>query len=235
MSIIRTGGNMRIRVGEIIGMASLILSVGAALCGCAVGPPPPGELSDDGLQLVPTSLIDELYVAPGVSLANYQRVMLDPIEVSFKKEWRKQHPDLKDRDVEVLKTRLADMLREKLVAELARGGYALAEAPDKDVLRLRPSIEEVDLAAPEAASDKRTFVHSKGQMTLRVLGFDAPSGALVARAKDFDEDPVKQILERADRVSTNFAVMKIYERWAQELRSALDVAKVSAGARKPQT
>jgi hypothetical protein len=225
---------MRKRFGDIVRTTSLVLSVGAALCGCAVAPPPPGELSDDGLQLVPTSLIDELYVAPGVSLANYRRVMLDPIEVSFKKDWRKQHPDLKDRDVEALKTRLADMLREKLVAELARGGYTIAEAPDKDVLRLRPSIEKVDLAAPEGASDKRTFVHSKGQMTLRVLGFDAPSGALVARAKDFDEDPVKSGLERADRVTTNFAVLQIYERWAQELRSALDAARVSAGARTPQ-
>ena len=224
---------MRKRIGDVFRTTSLILSVGAALCGCAMGPPPEAP-SDDGLVLVPTSLIDELYVAPGVSLANYRRVMLDPIEVSFKDEWRKQHPDLGDKDVEALKTRLADMLREKLVAELARGGYQLAEAPASDVLRLRPSIVEVDLAAPEFAVDKRTFVHSNGEMTLRVLGFDAPSGALVARAKDFDEDPQKTILERADRVTTNIAALRIFERWAEELRSALDVAKVSAGARTLQ-
>ena len=212
---------------------SLILSVGAALGGCATGGPPE-EPSDDGLMHVPSSLIDELYVAPGVSLANYQRVMLDPIEISFQKEWRKQHRDLTDKDMDALSKRLADMLKEKLVAELARGGYTLAEAPAKDVLRLRLSLEKVNLAAPEFAADKRTFVHSNGEMTLRVLGFDAPSGALVARAKDFDEDPYKTILERADRVTTNIAVQNIFERWAEELRSALDVAKVSAGARTPR-
>jgi uncharacterized protein DUF3313 len=224
---------MRTSIGGLKGLA-LALAAGALFTGCGNILPPPEAQPDDGLQLVPNTLVDELYVAPGVSLANYKRVTLDPIDVTFKDGWRKQHPDMTDRDVEALKQSLSDMLREKLVAELARGGYAVAEAPAPDVLRLRASLERVDLAAPEKSSDKKTFVHTAGEMTLRVQGFDAPSGALVARARDFEEDPESTILERADRVTTNVAVMKIFDRWGEELRSALDVAKVSAGARQLQ-
>ena len=101
-------------------------------------------------------------------------------------------------------------------------------------MRLRASIVDADFAAPEAGADKGTMVYTEGQMTLRVQGFDSPSGALVARAKDHEEDPETRSLQRADRVSTFVNAQRIFEKWAQELRSALDAAKVSAGARTPQ-
>jgi hypothetical protein len=204
----------------------------ALLAGCATAPPEPP--SDDGLQRVPAALIDELYVAPDVSLANYQRFMLDPIEVEFRSGWRAQHPDLDDREFELLRTWLADRLRQTLVDELARGGYTLAEAPAADVMRLRVSIADAEFAAPEAGAEKSTMVYSDGQMTLRVQGFDAPSGALVARVKDLEEDPETRILQRANRVTAQVNAQRIFDEWAEELRSALDVARVSAGARKPQ-
>jgi hypothetical protein len=205
----------------------------ALFAGCATAPKsdPP---SDDGLVLVPNSMLDELYVAPGVSLANYHRVMLEPIEITFRDGWRKEHPELSDREYEAFCKRLTDMFHEKLVAELARGGYTIAESPEKDVLRVRPSLEKVDFAAPESASDKKTLTHIDGQLTLRVQGFDGPSGALVARAKDYEEDFEKERLKRADRTTAMLHAERIFEKWAEELRSALDVAKVSAGARHPQ-
>jgi hypothetical protein len=210
----------------------LILGICAALTGCASSPSLSDEQPDDGLVLQPTSLLDELFVAPGVSLASYQRVMIDPIEVNFRDGWRKQHPELSEKEFEALRTRLATMLRERLVRELARGGYSLAESPDIDVLRVRPSLENVNLASPESSPDKRTFTRSAGEMTLRVVGFDGPSGALVARARDYEQDPESRIFEQTDRVTTNQAALRMFDKWAEALRSALDVAKVSAGARK---
>src|SRR5688572_26565135 len=214
--------------------AAILASTLCLTLGCAAAPTNPDDLADDGLQRIETALLDELYVAPNVSLANYQRVMLDPIEVNFKDGWRMQHPDLGDKEFELLRTRLAALLQEMLVAELARGGYMLAEAPAPNVIRLRASIVDADFAAPEAGVDRSTMVYTDGKMTLRVQGFDSPSGALVARAKDHEEDPETRSLQRADRVSTFVNAKRIFEKWAQELRSALDAAKVSAGARKPQ-
>ena len=220
------------RMFRVLKVTSLVSGLSAVLAGCAAAPPA-GDVSDDGLQRVEISLFDELYVAPGVSLANYKRVMIDPIEITFKKDWRKQHPDLSDRDFEAFRDELARLLHEKLVTELANGGYTIAESPDKDVIRLRPSIEKADFAGPEPAGDKKTLAYVDGEMTLRIQGFDGPSGALIARVKDFEEDNETQILERADRISAYHNAQKIFKNWAEALRSAIDVAKVRAGARTP--
>src|SRR4029079_10514946 len=179
-------------------------------------------------------MLDELFVAPNVSLGHYRRVLLEPIEIEFQDGWRQKHPDMNDREFEYFKTQLTDAFRETLVAELARGGYALAEAPAQDVLRLRVGVGDVDFAAPETGVDKVTSVYVDGKMTLRVQGFDSPSGALIARARDYEEDPESCHLKRADRVRAQHNAQMIFEKWAQELRSALDVAKVSAGARTLQ-
>jgi hypothetical protein len=220
------------KVGYPFKLAAITLGLSAALAGCPSNPPA-AEVSDDGLQRVETSLFDELYVAPGVSLANYKRVMIDPVDITFKKDWRKRHPDLTDREFAVFQDQLARMLHEKLVTELARGGYTIAESPDKDVIRLRPSIEKADFAGPEPFGDKKTLAYIDGEMTLRVLGFDGPSGALIARAKDHEEDSETQILDRANRITAYHNAQKMFTEWAEALRSALDVAKVRAGARTP--
>jgi hypothetical protein len=203
------------------------------LLGCATQPKP-DEAADDGLVRVEAAQLDELYVAPNVSLAHYQRVMLDPIDIAFKDGWRQDHPDLTDQDLEHFKSQLTSDLHDTLVAELARGGYTIAEAPAPDVLRVRAGIEDADFAGPEVNVDKSTAVYVDGKMTLRVQGFDAPSGALIARAKDYEIDPEIRAARRADRVSALHNAHMIFEKWAQELRSALDVAKVHAGARSPQ-
>jgi hypothetical protein len=215
----------------------LAAAIGACLCAaftaCSTTPATEAP-ADDGLVRVDGALLDELYVAPNVPLAHYQRVMLDPIEVDFRDGWRAQHPDMDDREFELLRARLAAALHERLVNELARGGYQLAEAPDTDVLRLRANLGNVDFAAPEAAPEKSTQVYIDGEMTLNLQGFDAPSGALVARARDYEQDDETRSLRRADRVSAMVNAQKMFDKWAQEVRSALDVAKVHAGARTPQ-
>jgi uncharacterized protein DUF3313 len=213
---------------------AMLFIVNAVLCGCASAPDQPQVPADDGLVRVENALLDELYVAPGVSLAHYQRVMVDPVEATFRDGWKARHPDMSSRDIELLGTQLAQRLRDTLVNELARGGYLLAEAPAPDVLRLRASIEDIDFPGPEMGSDISTHAYYDGYMTLRVLGFDAASGALVARARDHEEDMGTGRLERADRVRTMVNAQKMFDDWARELRSALDVAKVRAGARTPQ-
>src|SRR4051812_47151088 len=83
----------------------------------------PEEAMDDGLVRVEHSLLDELYVSPNVSLAHYQHVTIDPVDVSFRKEWRNEHPEMSDKEFDYFCAELAQALREALVKELARGGY----------------------------------------------------------------------------------------------------------------
>jgi hypothetical protein len=203
------------------------------LAGCAAALQRPEDVSDDGLVRVPTALLDELFVDPTVPLSNYKRVMIDPVEISFTDGWRKDHPELSDHDFEVFSKRLTTMLHDTLVKEFARGGYTLVESPEHDVLRVRASIEDAFFPAPEQSPDKTVQVLSQGRMTLRVQGYDGPSEALVARGRDGEVDPQRRVLERADRVSAQVWAQQVFDEWAQKLRSAMDVAKVHAGARTP--
>jgi hypothetical protein len=124
---------------------------------------------------------------------------------------------------------LAQSLRKALVDELARGGYVLTDAADPDVLRVHASIEKADFPAIEKGEDKKLAAYDdNSKMMLRVRGFDAPSGVLVARAKDYVMAP-RQGLQSANVVRANLVSHRIFERWAVEFRSALDVAKLSTG------
>ncbi len=211
---------------------ALCLLALAMLAACAAAPPQPAE--DDGLVPVPTAMLDELFVDPNVPLSNYKRVMVDPVEISFKEGWRKDHPDISDHDLEQFSKQLSTMLHDTLVKEFARGGYTLVESPEHDVLRVRAKIEGADFPAPEMNTDKVVQAPSQGRMILRVQGFDGLSETLVARGRDEKEDPRSRVILRADRVSAQVWAQQVFDEWAQKLRSALDVAKVHAGARTPR-
>ncbi|HEV8444318.1 MAG TPA: DUF3313 family protein [Steroidobacteraceae bacterium] len=189
----------------------------------------PEEVNDDGLIRVEHSLLEELYVSPNAPLSHYKRVSIDPIEVTFRKGWRKEHPEVSDKQFADLCDDLAKSLREALVAELARGGYALTDAADPDVLRVRASIEKVEFAGVEKGGEKKTWAYEdNSKMQLRVQAFDAPSSVLVARAKDYVMAP-RNGLQAADIVTANKVSRRIFEKWAVEFRSALDVSHLSTG------
>jgi len=189
----------------------------------------PEEVVDDGLVRVEHSLLEELYVSPNAPLSHYKRVSIDPVEVTFRKGWRKEHPDISDQQFAELCDSLAQSLREALVDELARGGYALADKPAPDVLRVHASIDKVEFASAEKGEDKKTEAYAdNSRMMLRVQAFDSPSSVLVARAKDYVMAP-RNGLETANIVAVNKISHRIFEKWAVEFRSALDVAKLSTG------
>jgi hypothetical protein len=189
----------------------------------------PEEVVDDGLVRVEHSLLEELYVSPNAPLSHYKRVSIDPIEVSFRKGWRKEHPEVSDQLFADFCDGLAQTLREVLVAELARGGYTLTDSTDPDVLRVHASIEKVEFTAIEKGEDRTMASYDdRTKMMLRVQAFDAPSSVLVARAKDYVMAP-RQGLQSASVVRANVVSRRIFEKWAVEFRSALDVAKLSTG------
>jgi hypothetical protein len=189
----------------------------------------PEEVNDDGLVRVEHSMLEELYLSPNAPLSHYKRVSIDPIEVTFRKGWRKEHPEVSDQEFAEFCDGLAQSLRDALVAELARGGYALTDSADPDVLRVHASIEKVQFTSIEKGEDKTMAAYDDlTRMMLRVRAFDAPSGVLVARAKDYVMAP-RQGLQSADVVRANLLARRIFEKWAVEFRSALDVAKLSTG------
>ena len=48
----------------------------------------------EGLVAVRSWNLDELYLRPNADLASYRKIVIDPAQVTFRKDWNKDSPDL---------------------------------------------------------------------------------------------------------------------------------------------
>jgi hypothetical protein len=130
---------------------------------------PPAEW--DGLVRVQNRSLDHIYLLPDVSFTGYTRVRLDPVEVSFYRNWnprRSPSQRLRQSDLENIKSNLANEFRRVLSDTLTRAGYKLVDEDGDDVLRVQAAIVNLVITAPSAGAQpgSRTFVANTGQMTL---------------------------------------------------------------------
>jgi hypothetical protein len=186
------------------------------------------EVTEDGLVRVPSSRKVGVYRAPDIPFTRYRRISIGDIAVAFHKNWYRKNPQLKEADRERLRGQMVRMYREELVAELVkRGGYALTDSTEPDVLHIDPSIIDLDVSAPDAGTvpGSRTFVRNAGSMQLTVELHDAASGVTVARIIDYETARDTGHLELADPVTNAQDLRELFTNVARYTRAALDVAK----------
>ena len=186
------------------------------------------EVTEDGLVRVPSSRRVGVYRAPDVPFARYRRISIGSIPVVFRKNWDRKNPQLKEAERETLRAELVRMFRQELIAELVeRGGYQLTDSTDPDVLRIDPSIIDLDISAPDAGTvpGTRTFVRTTGSMQLNVELHDAASGVTVARIIDYEKGREDRELQLANRVTTTEELRLMFANAARYTREALNVAK----------
>lgn len=188
------------------------------------------DTTEDGLVRVPSSIKAGVYRLPDATFAQYQRVMLAPATVAFRKHSSHQKRDrldtgLKPSERQRIVDDMSNAFHEELVAELVeRGGFALAEAPATDVLLITPMITELDITAPDAGNTpgQRTFVRTAGSMTLIVDLRDAASGVTVGRIIDYEKARETQELLLVNPVTE----ARIgFANAARYTRSAVNIAK----------
>ena len=203
----------------------LFVITGAALAA------PDREVTEDGLVRVPSSRKVGVYRAPGVEYTLYRRIVIEPIPVAFKKDWRRRNPGATDAGVEQMQTRFAQMFREELIEELVeRGGYQLADGPGRDVLRIDAAIIDLDYVAPDAGTTPgmQTYVRSAGSMKLQIELRDGDSGALIGRIIDYEkarEYEYTRELQRADQITIAREAAYSFGNAARYTREALNVAR----------
>jgi RNase H-fold protein (predicted Holliday junction resolvase) len=192
---------------------------------------PPQETSD-GLQLVKSTKSRLVYVKPGATFSQYDRVAILECQVEFEKDWQRDYNSshvglegrVTDSDVERMKTDLAAEFKKVFVDELQnKGGYQVVDVAAADVLILRPALLNVEVNAPDlmTASIGSTIVRSAGQMTLYLELWDPSTKTLLARVEDAQADD-QNLAQRADRVTNKVAADRILREWAEELRARLD-------------
>jgi Protein of unknown function (DUF3313) len=187
----------------------------------------------EGLKLVKRPGLDTVYVRENVSLAKYGKVMLDPVEVSFDKNWdprRSTASPLESADPVAIQKGLAKLAREVLQRELEKkGGYPLVDEPGADVLRVRARIVDLYINAPDtrSAEPTRVYVINAGEMTLMAELYDSVTNTLLARVIDRQRglDRGLNELQIANRVTNTAEADRILTFWARRLRNALDKAR----------
>lgn len=150
----------------------------------------------DGLVKVNSKQMDLAYLQPGADFRGYAKVMLDPTEVAFHKNWRRSHNSsnrelsgrVSERDVQEAITKGVAASNEIFAEAWTENGYPVVTEPGPDVLRIKTGVVNVWVNAPEKRSPGRslTFSSEAGAATYFVEARDSLTGALLGRAVDQD-------------------------------------------------
>ena len=170
--------------------AASLLAVAQATPALAAKPPP----TWDHLVRVKSKKLEYVYLLPGADFREYRKVMIDPTELAFKKNWLRDYNNtttglssrLSERDVQEAITKGSQAASEILAEAFTEGGYPVVTEPGPDVLRLRTGVVNISVSAPEVnmAGRSRSFSQEAGYATLIVEARDSVSGALLGRAVD---------------------------------------------------
>jgi hypothetical protein len=201
----------------------------------ALAKDPPPEVSPEGLQLQKNTGTRLVYVKPGATFSQYDRVAILDCYVEFEKDWQKDYNSsvmglegrVSDKDVERMKAELAAEFRKVFTEELQdKGGYQVVTTAAPDVLVLRPALLNVEVSAPDLMTPgvNATVVRSAGQMTLYLELWDAATNTLLARVMDAEADR-ESFAQLSSKVTNKAAADRILRSWAEELRKHLDAVR----------
>jgi hypothetical protein len=185
----------------------------------------------DGLKRISVKGIDLAYARPGASLAAYDKVIIVPVEVAFRKDWNPKKTGSELRlgaaERENIRTGVARIVRDEFVKAVeAKGGYKVVTEPGPDVLRVKASILNLYVNAPESrtASRAKVYTVSAGEMTLVAELHDSETGELLARVVDRQEARSANHLTLTDSAVNADEAGDIASAWAGALRNGLDKA-----------
>jgi hypothetical protein len=146
----------------------------------------------DGLLSVKAHHLDAVYLLPQADFRGYTKVMLEPTEVAFRKNWQR------DTNQEIATGRVSDEDARRVLEDARAGfekviqesyqkaGYQVVTSPGPDVLRVATAVVNLDLAAPDlmSAGRSKTWSREAGSATLVVEARDSLTGDLLGRAVD---------------------------------------------------
>lgn len=189
----------------------------------------------DGLIEVKPRKMDAVFLLPGADFRAYAKVMIDPTEVAFRKDWMKEmnqpgtslsrrvSEDDAAKILEAARSNFDDIFREAFT----KAGYAVVTAPGPDVLRVSTAVVNLFLNAPDTMSPgrSRTFTANAGEATLVIEVRDSPTNALLGRVVDRRETRDTDGIQMATNVSNLSDFRQLFRQWATTSAKGLDELK----------
>jgi hypothetical protein len=192
-------------------------------------------MSFDGLQKISVKGIDLAYAVPDATLTGYKSVIIDPVNVSFYKDWKPKvtgsNRNLSSDELQKIRDRVAKAVHDAFAKELGKGGYTVVTEPGPDVLRVKPNIINLYATAPDVPTSGRSRVYtvSAGEMTLVAELVDSSTNEVIARVLDRYESRGTGSFNISSSVSNSAEVGRAASSWASTLRKSLDKAKQIGG------
>lgn len=200
-----------------------------------------GQASDspDGLVKVAPRRMELAWLRPGADFRPYTKVIVDPTQVAFRPDWRKDYnlnasvgnwvsQEQADKIMSAAQTNFDEIFRDAF----RKAGYEVVAAPGPDVLRVISGILDLDVNAPLGQNTVgTTWIISAGQAALIVEVRDSTTNALLGRVADRREtqDLGRQI---ATTAATVYDFRLLFNLWAGictkalgELKSASPIPK----------
>lgn len=203
-------------------MQSVIIAAALALLPLA-SPAEKAPDSWDGLVEIKSKRLDMAYLAPGADFRPYTRLMVDPTEAAFHKDWMKNMNDRRDlsrmvddeKAQEILaaaKTNFAEVFKEAFT----NAGYTIVDSPGPGVLRVRPGVVNLYVNAPDvmSAGRSRTYTANAGEATMILELRDSQTNALLGRVLDRRETRESAGMQVATSVSNVADFRSLFKSWA---------------------
>jgi len=194
----------------------------------------------EGLVKVPSKRLAAVYLLPGADFRAYTKVLIDPVQVAFQKNWVSQMnrsrggaaPKIDESDARAIADAMRSGFQEIFAATFKAKGYELAAAPASDVLRLSPEVVNVYLNAPDPGRPgvTRTYTVEAGEATLVLAARDSTTGALLGVAIDRSSTRVSRHLSTTTSVTNRGEFEDLFRHWADICAKGLEQLKASAAS-----
>jgi hypothetical protein len=205
----------------------LLVLVAAAASACGpqpTQPKPTGEINIEGLQQVPARNFEAAFVRPGVTFADYSKLMVDELELAFRTPDREQNQFPLGEDQ---KTRFRAAMATAFGEELGKlENVEVVTEPGPDVLALHVRVQDIVARAPGrrvgAAGRAGFALETVGEMTLVMELRDSQSDEVLIRVFDRQALEGAAMVSGDSMVSTWEGVERLVGRWASRASEGLD-------------
>jgi hypothetical protein len=207
----------------------------ALLSSAALAKKPPEEW--DGLKQVKVKGVDAAYVRPGADVTGYTKMIIDPIEVAFSKNWDKKSTIYKQKlsteQLDEIRQKMAEIAKETLDEVMSRdNGYQIVTAPGPDVMRFSAAIVDLWPRAVDTQEPGRNYVYttSAGSAVLFAELRDSETNQLFARVVDGREARNSGTMRWTNSVENTAEARRMVQDWANILRKRLDAVRAAHAA-----
>jgi hypothetical protein len=193
------------------------------------------EATWDGLQKVKSKKLDVAFLLPGADFRVYTKVIIDPLEVAFRKNWerdmnrasRSARERVSAEDADRIRKEMAEGFHEILVEDFRKAGYEVVTAPGPDVMRLRPGLAEVWINAPDTMQAGRSYSYTveAGEATLVLEALDSETNQLLGRVVDQRRTGQTAMWTRTTSVTNRAEFSNMFKQWSRTLTSGFEALK----------